>query len=130
MTYMSAVVMQELRAGAVTDEQAKVLQDGIFDVFERRNRVVGPSAMAFKDCGRILATLFRQDGVPYKDRPRSLVNDILIAITCRENGLTLLTADEDFKMIRPHLRGFAHAPPWPADANSSRATREARVKPI
>jgi predicted nucleic acid-binding protein len=46
MTYMSAVVMQELRAGAVTDEQAKVLQDGIFDVFERRNRVVGPSAMA------------------------------------------------------------------------------------
>jgi hypothetical protein len=78
MTYMSAVVMQELRAGAVTDAQAKVLQDGIFDVFERRNRVVCPSALAFKDCGRILATLFRQDGVPLKDRPRSLVNDILI----------------------------------------------------
>ena len=130
MTYMSAVVMQELRAGAVTDEQAKVLQDGIFDVFERRNRVVGPSAMAFKDCGRILATLFRQDGVPYKGRPRSLVNDILIAITCRENGLTLLTADEGFRMLRPHLRGFAHAAPWPADANSRRSTRGARVKPI
>jgi predicted nucleic acid-binding protein len=123
MTYMSAVVMQELRAGAVTDAQAKVLQDGIFDVFERRNRVVGPSAIAFKDCGRILATLFRQDGVSYKDRPRSLVNDILIAITCRENGFTLLTAEEDFKMIRPHLRGFAHAPPWPADANSRRSER-------
>src|ERR1700724_465834 len=58
MTYMSAVVMLELRAGAVTDAQAKVLQDGIFGVFERRNRVVGPSAMAFKDCGRILATPF------------------------------------------------------------------------
>ena len=43
MTYMSAVVMQELRAGAVTDEQAKVLQHGIFEVFERRNRVVGLS---------------------------------------------------------------------------------------
>jgi predicted nucleic acid-binding protein len=25
-----------------------------------------------------------------------MVNDILIAITCRENGLTLLTANEDF----------------------------------
>ena len=91
---------------------------------------VGPSAIAFKDCGRILATLFRQDGVPYKDRPRSLVNDILIAITCRENDFTLLTTDEDFKMIRPHLRGFAHAPPWPADANPRRAIRAARVKPI
>ena len=92
MTFMSAVVMLELRAGAVTDAQAKVLQDGIFGVFERRNRVVGPSATAFKDCGRILATLFRQDGVPYKDRPRSLVNDILIAITCRENGFTQRSA--------------------------------------
>src|SRR5258707_289375 len=92
-TETEAVVMLELRAGAVTDAQAKVLQDGIFGVFERRNRVVGPSAIAFKDCGRILATLFRQDGVRYKDRPRSLLNDILIAITCRENGFTLLTAE-------------------------------------
>ncbi len=114
MTYMSAVVMQELRAGAVTDVQARALQDGIFDAFERRSRIAAPSALAFKECGRILAALFRQDGVPYKARPRSLVNDILIAITCRENGFTLLTADGDFKTIRSHLRGFAYLPPWPA----------------
>jgi predicted nucleic acid-binding protein len=30
MTYTSAVVLQELRAGAVTDAQAKALQDGLF----------------------------------------------------------------------------------------------------
>jgi predicted nucleic acid-binding protein len=114
MTYMSAVVMQELRAGAVTDAQAKALQDGIFDSFERRNRVAAPSAIAFKECGRILAAMFRQDGVAFKERPRSLVNDILIAITCRESGFTLLTADGDFETIRPHLRGFTHLPPWPA----------------
>jgi hypothetical protein len=65
--------------------------------------------------------------VPYEDRPRSMVNDILIAISCRENGFTLLTADEDFEMIRPHLRGFAHAPPWPAGASPRRAVRAARV---
>jgi predicted nucleic acid-binding protein len=110
---MSAVVMQELRAGAVKDAQARALQNGIFDSFERRNRVVGPSAAAFKDCGRILAALFRQDGVSYRKRPRSLVNDIPIAISCRENGFTLVTADGDFKTIRPHLRGFAHGSPWP-----------------
>lgn len=118
MTYMSAVVMQELRAGAVTDAQARALQDGIFDAFERRNRVAGPSALAIKECGRILAALFHQDGVAYKERPRSLVNDILIAITCRENGLTLLTADGDFKSIRPHVRGFAYLPPWPAEGRT------------
>jgi len=121
MTYMSAVVVQELRAGAVTDAQARALQDGIFDAFERRNRVAGPSAAAFRDCGRILAALFRQDGVPFRERPRSLVNDILLAITCRENGITLVTADGDFQMIRPHLRGFAYLPPWPAASGRRRS---------
>jgi predicted nucleic acid-binding protein len=128
MTYMSAVVMQELRAGAVTDAQARVLQDGIFDAFERRNRVAGPSALAFKECGRILAALFRQDGVAYKERPRSLVNDILIAITCRENGFTLLTADGDFKTIRPHVRGFAYLPPWPDEVERHRTPRSVPPK--
>ena len=113
VVHMSAVVMQELRAGATTDTQARILQDGVFGAFERRQRVVAPSATAFKECGRILAALFRQDGVPYKERARSLVNDVLIAITCRENGLTLITADGDFKKIRYYLRGFTYLPPWP-----------------
>ena len=113
VTYMSAVVMQELRAGAITDASARALDKGIFDVFERRGRVVGPSVIAFKECGRILAVLFRQDGVAFKDRPRSLVNDILIALTCRENGMTLLTGDVDFKNIRRFIRGFSFGTPWP-----------------
>ena len=118
MTFMSAVVMQELRAGAVTDAQSRALQDGIFGAFERRNRIATPSASAFKDCGRVLAALFRKDGVSYRDRPRSLVNDILIAITCREGGLTLITADDAFRIIQPYLRGFKYFPPWPESARS------------
>ena len=129
MTYMSAVVMQELRAGAVTDAQARALQDGIFDTFERRNRIAGPSVVAFKDCGRILAALFRQDGVPYRERPRSLVNDILLAITCRENGFTLLTADNDLRTIRPRLRGFTYAPPWPTEVGRRRTGGAGKLKP-
>jgi predicted nucleic acid-binding protein len=114
VTYMSAVVMQELRAGAITDASARALDKGIFEVFERRGRVAGPSVLSFKVCGRILTALFRQDGVPFKERPRSLVNDILIALTCRENGMTLLTDDGDFKIIRPFVRGFSFLTPWPA----------------
>jgi len=112
VTYMSAVVVQELRAGAITPAAARALDKGIFDVFERRGRVLGPSVIAFKECGRILAALFRQDGVPFRDRPRSLVNDILIALTCRENGMTLLTDDGDFRNIRPFIRGFSFGAPW------------------
>ena len=114
VTYMSAVVMQELRAGAITDASARALDKGLFEVFERRGRVAGPSVPSFKECGRILAALFRQDGVPFKERPRSLVNDILIALTCRESGMTLLTDDGDFKIIRPFVRGFSFHAPWPA----------------
>jgi hypothetical protein len=62
VTYMSAVVMQELRAGAITDASARALDKGIFEVFERRGRVAGPSVLSFKECGRILAALFRQNG--------------------------------------------------------------------
>jgi predicted nucleic acid-binding protein len=113
-TYMSAVVVQELRAGAISEAAASALDKGIFSAFERRGRVIGASVAAFKDCGRILAALFRQDGVPFRDRPRSLVNDLLLALTCRESGMTLLTDDGDFKLIRAHLRGFAYLPPWPA----------------
>jgi predicted nucleic acid-binding protein len=113
VTYMSAVVVQELRAGAITDASARALDKGLFDAFERRGRVVGPSVVAFKECGRILAALFRRDGVPFKERPRSLVNDILIALTCREHGMTLVTDDGDFKLIRPYLRGFTFTAPWP-----------------
>ncbi len=114
VTYMSAVVVQELRAGAITETAARALDKGIFNVFEQRGRVVGPSVIAFKECGRILATLFRQDGVPFKARPRSLVNDILIASTCRENGMTLITEDSDFKTIRQFARGFSFIGPWPS----------------
>jgi len=114
VTFMSAVVVQELRAGAVTDASARALDRGIFAVFEGRGRVLGPSVSMFKDCGRILAGLLRQDGVAFRERPRSLVNDILIAATCREYGMTLVTDDGDFRTIRPFLRGFAFTAPWPS----------------
>ena len=113
VTYMSAAIVQELRAGAITDPQVNALDRGIVGAFERRGRVTAPSAAAFKECGRILGTLFRQDGTPFSERPRSLVHDILIAVTCRENGFTLLTNDGDFKMIQPLVRGFGYLPPWP-----------------
>ena len=60
VTYMSAVVMQELRAGAITDASSRALDKGIFGVFERRGRVGGPSVLCFKECGRIRARRYPQ----------------------------------------------------------------------
>ncbi len=113
-THLHAVVVQELRAGAHSPVQVRALEAAVFSPFERRGRVFGPSPSAFKECGRVLASMWRRDGVPFRDRPRSLVNDILIAASCRERGVVLITGDRDFRLIAPYLRGFDHASPWPS----------------
>ena len=110
-TYLLAVVFQELRAGARTDEQVEALETGIFGPFDRRSRVIRPSIGAFKESGRILAELALRDGVELSKAKGSLVNDTLIAASCREAGITLLTRDSDYERIARHSRGFRHIPP-------------------
>jgi hypothetical protein len=50
----------------------------------------------------------------------SLLNDALIAVSCREQGITLITNDADFKRLSPFVRGFRYTAPWPAPANTPR----------
>jgi predicted nucleic acid-binding protein len=111
-TFLSAVVAQELRVGARTSEQADALEVGTIEPFERRRRLFAPSARAFIECGRILADMITRDGVIYADTDRSLVNDVLLAASCREQGITLLTTDRDFQRIARHLKGFKFLPPF------------------
>jgi len=48
--------------------------------------------------------------------PRSFVNDVLIAASCAEAGVTLVTDNaRDFARIGAVLR-FGVTAPWPADA--------------
>ncbi|HET9217298.1 MAG TPA: PIN domain-containing protein [Terriglobia bacterium] len=112
-TYLLAVVVQELWAGARTQEQVDALEAGVFGPFDRRSRVIRPSIGAFKESGRILAELALRDGIEPSRTKVSLVNDTLIAASCREAGITLLTRDSDYERIARHSRGFRHlAPTW------------------
>ena len=54
-TWLSAVVMLELRAGARSREQATALEDGLFRAYAKRGRVLVPKAGAFQEAGRVLA---------------------------------------------------------------------------
>lgn len=113
-TYLSAVVMQELAAGARTPQAAKAMQGGIFEPFERRRRVFSPSSAAFVESGRVIAKLAAREGwQPFDEKP-SLVNDALIAVSCRDVGVTLITKDGDFTRLSPLIRGFRHVAPWPS----------------
>jgi len=91
--YLSAVVAMELRAGARTPKAASDLQRFVFDPYETRGRLFAPSYAAFKAAGRVLATL--------RDYSASIRADTLIAASCREMGITLVTNNaRDFERIR------------------------------
>ena len=112
-TFMSAVVMQELAAGARTPKAARELRRLVFGPFERRGRVFAPSADAFAESGRILAAVAAQEGWQLVDENPSLLNDALIAASCRERGIALVTRDGDFKRLAPFVNGWRHLTPWP-----------------
>lgn len=113
VTYLNAVVMMELRTGARSKESVAALAKGIFGPFERRHRVITPSLQAFKECGRVLALLTQHDGVRLTRAKSSLTSDVLLAASCREHGVTLITRDKDYFRIKLHLKGFQHTAPWP-----------------
>ena len=115
--YLSAVVMQELAAGARTTEAAR---GGVFDPFERRRRVFAPSPTAFIESGHALAAVATREGWQRLDENPSLLNDTLIAASCREQGITLITKDGDFNRLAPFMKGFRHAEPWPLAADAPR----------
>ena len=117
-TYLSAVVMQELAAGARTPDAARDVQQGVFEPFDRRRRVFAPSSAACAESGRVLAAVAAREGWQLFDEKPSLLNDALIAASCRERGVTLITKDADFKRLAPFVRGFRYSAPWPTAGSS------------
>jgi predicted nucleic acid-binding protein len=52
----------------------------------------------------------------------SLSNDALLAASCREPGVTLVTSDADFDRFVPFLGRWRHIKPWP-NLRSARSFR-------
>lgn len=113
LTYLSAVVMMELRTGARTKPQAEALQEEVFAPFVKRRRLCAPSTNAFNEAGRILAALARDNLFDLRAPNHSLIRDTLVAASCREQGFLLITNDKDYQAIKRHLKAFRYAAPWP-----------------
>ena len=108
--YLSAVVVHELRAGA-RGRAADTIEDAIVAPFERRGRLVTPSQGAWKESGRVLSAIVGPSG--WESVSRSFVNDALLAMSCREAGIVLVTKNvRDFTRIAS-VRSFDFVPPWP-----------------
>jgi predicted nucleic acid-binding protein len=102
---VSAVVALELRTGARTPAQEQSVSD-LVSSYVDRDRVMVPTFDAYLQGGRVLAALATREGVDVS-RAGSLVNDVLIAASCREADVRLVTENvRDFVALQRHLRGF------------------------
>ena len=112
--YLSSVVVHELYAGVVNARARRSLERHVLDPFRRRGRIFTPSASAWKHAGEVLSALRRADSVDLKRMRRSFAMGILLAISCRETGVVLVTENTgDFERICTHFR-FEFIAPWPA----------------
>jgi len=111
--HLSAVVVQELRAG-VRGREAARLETAIVAPFERRGRLVTPSYAAWKESGRVLAELVAPTA--WSSVSRSFVNDVLLAMSCRESGMVLVTNNLRDCMRIAAVRPFDFEAPWPIPA--------------
>jgi predicted nucleic acid-binding protein len=77
-------------------------------LYSARDRVIVPSHAAYVEGGRVLAALGAREGVDIS-RAGSLVGDVLIATSCREATVRLVTENvRDFAAVQRHLRGFRY----------------------
>jgi predicted nucleic acid-binding protein len=110
--YLSAVVVHELRAGATVAE-ARELERHLVGPFERRGRLLTPSYDAWKRAADVLARLRESEGLELRAVSRGFAADVLLAASCRESGVILVTANvRDFERIA-RVQPFDYSVPWP-----------------
>lgn len=114
--YLSSVVAAELRGGARSARDRKVLEDRVLGPFARRDRLLTPGTAAWDALGRTLGALRDREGLQLSQVPRSFAFDVLLAYSCREHGVILVTGNtRDMKRIR-RVFTFEYIAPYPEAA--------------
>ena len=110
--YLCSVVLHEMEVGGASPLAARWMARTARP-FTATRRVVTPSHAAWRDAGSAINRLALAHRIDRRTVSRSLVNDFLIAATCRESGVTLVTDNtRDFTTIQSVLP-FDFVAPWP-----------------
>jgi len=110
--YLCSVVLHELEVGGSSDSAIRWVERTTRPVAAAK-RVITPTHGAWKRSGAALSRLASERHIERRTISRSLVNDALIAATCRENGVTLVTHNtRDFELIQS-VFPFDFVAPWP-----------------
>src|SRR5262249_25896336 len=87
--HLSAVVLMELRAGASSNADRRLV-DRIESPFVKARRILVPSHGVFAEAGEAIRRLRARRGFQMVARG-SIVNDVLIALSARSIGATVVT---------------------------------------
>lgn len=101
--HLSAVVLMELRAGAFSLRDRRLVQR-VEVAFAKAGRILVPSRGVFSDAGDALRRLQANRGFRIESS-HSIVNDVLIALSARSIGATVVTQNGDdyqaIQVVRP-----------------------------
>jgi predicted nucleic acid-binding protein len=112
--YLSTVVAAELRAGAGSRHDRRILERQILAPYVRRGRLLNPSVSAWEALGTTLAALVEDEGLVLREVRRSFVFDILIARSCRDIGATLVSRNANDLSRIARVFAFDFVPPYPS----------------
>jgi len=111
--YLSTVVAAELRAGCRSTGDRRRLDEHVLAPFVRRGRILTPSGAAWDALGLTLSRLREEGSLDLASMPRGFAFDVLIAFSCREAGVVLITRNtRDMERIRSVFQ-FEFAAPFP-----------------
>ncbi len=118
VTYLHATVAQELMLGALDAAGRRQVREAYLRPFEARGRVIVPSYQAWVRSGELVAMLVQRGVLSPGGFTRSFLNDALLATSCREHGLTLITANaRDFARLQ-QVERFEFEAPWPTGGSA------------
>ena len=107
--YLSAVVLMELSAGAFSTRDRRLVRE-VTSAFAKVGRIVVPTVAIYEEAGDVLRRLQESRGYTVASA-YGLVNDVLIALSARSIGATVITQNErDFvaiQTIRPFKLALA-----------------------
>jgi predicted nucleic acid-binding protein len=95
---MHAMVALELRAGARSGAHQEAVE-ALLAPYAERERLVVPTYEAYLHAGRVIASV------------GAGTSDAIVAASCRESNVVLVTGDADYGSIQKRLRGFRFLTP-------------------
>jgi predicted nucleic acid-binding protein len=110
---LSAVVVFELLVGARTPRKVRQLRRGLVEPFAVRRRLHVPTRSTWEKAAEVDRRLRHRGGLEASLARRSFAHDLLLAVTAREIGATIITRDLRHFLPLCELLRVRAAAPWP-----------------